>query len=321
MMYRATSLLLCLLVTVSVVRAQDNGAFFDQDELATILDRRAPSLDDLPDVYYDYYVIYDDRGNTVLARNAFYKAIGDGDAEEGKRRSLLVELLNRRLMSEVSIGDTLIIPTEWELDLRAYSPFPRYYLGARDMDKIFIIHKTIQAWAAYEYGELTRWGPVNTGAKESPTPAGRLNFNWKEPYRVSSLSPDDEPWEMYWVFNIHNERGVHVHQYAFPTGGPTSHGCVRLLDADAKFIYNWADSWKTTNGNGYGSSQARILEPGTMVLVLGEDPVDHPHPFTFRRRYPILMRVDLPADPWSVPPASDQQKRWTRGRSSAAARR
>lgn len=303
------------------VLAQENGAFFDQDALAELLDRRAASLDDLPDVFYDYYVIDNDRGNTVLARNAFYNAIGEGDSELGKRRSLLVELLNRRLMSEVQIGDTLIIPTEWELDMRAYSPFPRYYIGARDLDKLFIIDKTIQAWAAYEQGELTRWGPVNTGAKESPTPAGRYNFNWREPYRVSSLSPKDEPWEMYWVFNIHNARGIHIHQYAFPTGGPTSHGCVRLLDSDAKFIYDWADPWKTTNGEGFASAGARILEPGTTVLVLGEDPDDRPEPFSFRRRYPILTRVELPADPFDVPPGTDQQRRWDRERVRSASRR
>ncbi len=317
MLYRFFFSLLLASCLAGVVAAQSNGAFYDQDALKDLLEHRAASIDDLPDVYYDYHVIDNDRGNTVLARNAFYKTIGDGDAEEGKRRSLLVELINRRLMSEVEIGDTLIVPTEWGLDFRAYSPFPRYYLGARELDKLFIIHKTIQAWASYENGELTRWGPVNTGAKESPTPTGRYNFNWKEPHRVSSLSPEDEPWDMYWVFNIHNERGVHVHQYAFPTGGPTSHGCVRLIDADAQWIYKWADSWKTTNGNGYASSQARILAPGTTVLVLGDDPVDRPHPFVFRRRYPILTRIELPASPWDVPPGTDQQKRWDRERLSA----
>ncbi len=321
MLYRLSTLLLLAACTWTLpAAAQTNGAFFDQDALAVLLERRATSLDDLPDVYYDYYVLRSDRDNTVLARNAFYNQIGDGDSELGKRRSLLVELINRRLMSEVELGDTLIVPTDWDLDMRAYSPYPRYYPGARSLDKLFIIDKTTQAWAAYENGELSRWGPVNTGARESPTPAGRYNFNWREPYRVSSLSPSDEPWEMYWVFNIHNERGIHVHQYAFPTGGPTSHGCVRLLDADAKFIYSWADPWKTSGGDGFASSQSRIIAAGTTVLVLGEDPVDRPRPFTFRRRYPILHRIELPADPFDVPAGTDQQKRWDRERLSASRR-
>ena len=203
-----------------------------------------------------------------MARNIFYSTIGDGDAQLGKKRSLVVELLNRRLMSEFEIGDTIVAPTDWDLDFSAYSPFPRYYVGARDLDKLFILHKEIQAFAAYENGVLTRWGPVNTGAKESPTPNGRFNFNWREPYRVSSLSPSsDEPWEMYWVLNFHQGRGIHIHQYAFPTGGPASHGCVRLIDANARWIYDWAETWQTSRGDDFNSIGSRIREQGTMVLV------------------------------------------------------
>jgi hypothetical protein len=312
--------LLLLLAPAFSAHAQD-GAFYDQDALQELMDIRAENIDDLPDVYYDYYVLRHREGNTVMARNIFYSTIGDGDAHLGKKRSLIVELLNRRLMSEFELGDTIVVPTDWNLDFRAYSPFPRYYIGARDLDKLFIIHKEIQAFAAYENGVLTRWGPVNTGAKESPTPNGRFNFNWREPYRVSSLSPSaDEPWEMYWVLNFHLDRGIHIHQYAFPTGGPTSHGCVRLIDADARWIYDWADTWQTPRGDGFGSIGLRIQEQGTTVLVLGEDPVDIPHPFTYRRRYPILVRIDLPSDPYEVEPGTAQQVQWDRLRARTSSR-
>ena len=295
-------------------------AYINQTELEHLLTANVvDDLEDLPDVYYEYRTLQDRRGNTVLARNSFYKALGEGDPVLGRNRAKLVELLNRVLMEELEIGDTLVVPTQFDLDFRAYSPFPRYYPGARSLDKLFIIHKSIQAWAAYEYGQLVRWGIVNTGAKESPTPTGRFNFNWKEEYRVSSLSPPGEPWEMYWVFNFHNERGIHIHQYAMPTGGPTSHGCVRLIDTDAKWIYNWADTWKTTSkSTGIASVGARILEPGTMVLVLGEDPEGLPHPFEYKKRYPILKKVELPADPWEVPPGTNQQVVFDRLRLQAA---
>ena len=310
----------------AVPAARAQGAYFNQDSLAAILERPQVPLDELPEVYYDYYVLEDASGNNVLARNAFYNYIGAGDGPVGRQRALLVELLNRRLMREVGVGDTLVIPTEWELDFRAYAPFPRHYEGAQDLDKLFIIHKSVQAWAAYEHGELVRWGVVNTGEKDkSPTPTGRFNFNWREEHRVSSLSPRDangnitESWDMYWVMNIHQERGVHFHQYAFPTGGPTSHGCIRALDADARWVYNWGESWTTAAGNTFTSIGARITKPGTMVLILGDDPADRPHPFTLRRRYPILQRVDLPASPWDVPAGSPQQVRWDRERRSASA--
>ena len=292
-------------------------AYINQSEIESVLADYRSDLDALPEVYYDYYVLDDSRGNSVLARNAFYKIVGQGDMQLGMTRAKLVELLNRTLLHEASIGDTLVVPTEFELDFRAYSPFPRYYPGARSFDKLFIIDKSVQAWAAYEYGELERWGIVNTGAEEYPTPNGRFNFNWKEEYRVSSLSPPGEPWEMYWMFNIHDARGIHIHQYAMPTGGPTSRGCVRLVDTDARWIYDWADAWVTTTGTTDVTSRTgRILKQGTTVLVTGEDPTGHPHPFDFKKRYPVLKRIELPAHPYDMPPGTPQQEHFDRLRAS-----
>lgn len=304
----------CIAISVPAV-AQ---GYINQTAIEDVLTQsRVHDLDDLPEVYYNYYVLDDGRGNGVLARNTFYKIIGRGDMELGQQRAKLVELLNRRLLQHANIGDTLVVPEKFGLDFRAYSPFPRYYPGAREFDKLFVIHKSIQAWAAYEYGQLSRWGIVNTGAAESPTPTGRYNFNWKEEYRVSSLSPPGEPWEMYWVFNFHNPRGIHIHQYAMPTGGPTSHGCVRLIDTDAKWIYDWADAWKVSNGRiDIASSGSRVLKPGTTVIVVGEDPVGDPLPFELKKRYPVLKKVDLPSHPYDVPPGTDQQKHFDRLRAS-----
>lgn len=308
---------LAVLLTLTAATASAQS-YINQEAVETVLmQNRVEDLEELPEVFYTYFVLNDGRGNTVLARNSFYKVIGRGDARLGRERSKLVELLNRRLMENLEIGDTLIIPEKFELDFRAYSPFPRYYPGAREFDKLFIIHKTIQAWAAYEYGELERWGIVNTGSKESPTPTGRFNFNWKTEYRVSSLSPPGERWEMYWVFNFHNPRGIHIHQYPLPTGGPTSHGCVRLVDTDAKWIYDWADAWQVANGRvDFGSIGSRVVEPGTTVLVVGEDPAGAPLPFDFKKRYPVLKQVDLPAHPYDMPPGTDQQEHFDRLRAS-----
>lgn len=316
-------LLLAAIALAGPARAQQSS-FFNQEALAEILNRPQVPLEELPDVYYDYHVIGDETGNTVFARNRFYNAIGGGDSELGHKRSGLVELLNRKLMADVRVGDTLVVPTDWDLDFRAYSPFPRRYEGAAPLGKLFIIHKTLQAFAAYQDGELVRWGVVNTGNKDtSPTPTGRYNFNWREEHRVSSLSPRDaagnitESWDMYWVMNIHLERGVHFHQYAMPTGGPTSHGCIRAVDADAKWVYDWADSWTAAGGNTFTSIGTRLTKPGTTVLVLGDDPKTAPSPFIFRRRYPILAKTELPASPWDVPPGTAQQVRWDRERVAA----
>jgi hypothetical protein len=108
-----------------------------------------------------------------------------------------------------------------------------------------------------------------------------------------------------------------------PTGGPASHGCVRLIDADAKWIYDWAEPWKTTEGyKGPSSMQGELLDPGTMVLVLGTAPGQtRPEPFTYKERYPVLRRVNLPTDPYDVPPGSQQQKMWDQRHRPAQATR
>ncbi|HLT47510.1 MAG TPA: L,D-transpeptidase, partial [Rubricoccaceae bacterium] len=214
---------------------------YNQDALAELLYAVEGDLDALPEVTYRYYVLEHPSGNSVFARAALYRMVGDGDIEAGKERLGMVEFFNRVSVNELSVGDTLILPSHLGLDHRAYAPFPRHYAGADSLDKLFIIHKGVQAWAAYEHGRLRRWGLVNTGARGSRTPAGRFNFNWKEERRVSTLSPPGETWLMRYVFNFDHARGIHVHQYQMPTGEPASHGCVRLILEDAQWIYGWAD--------------------------------------------------------------------------------
>lgn len=296
-------------------------SYINQTLVASILENQNAPLDSIPEVYYDFFALYSNSGNNVIARNNFYKVIGQGDIELGKRYARLVEMLNRRLMKDVFIGDTLVVPTRFDLDFRAYSPFPRYYTGGREFDKLFILDKSVQAFAAYEYGKLMRWGIINTGnPEETPTPNGRFNFNWREEQRVSTLSPPGEEWEMFWVVNFHQARGIHVHQYEMPTGGPTSHGCVRLVDADAEWIYNWADLWKTTvKSEGIGSGAGRILEQGSTVIVIGTEPTDSPQPFEFKKRYPILKRVTLPAHPYDIPPGTPQQEHFDKKRLASKA--
>lgn len=297
--------------------------YFDQYAIEDILSTRAEHLNDLPDVYYEYAVLDDLSGNHVVARNRLYQRMGNGNSQRGRKRAQLVEILNRQTIEDVPLGDTLVVPTQYDLDFRAYSPFPRYYPSAHTIKKIFIIHKRVQAFAAYEYGKLMRWGIVNTGNPDSSraTPNGRFNFNWKEEQRVSTLSPPGEEWKMRWVFNFHAARGIHIHQYSMPTGGPTSHGCVRLVDADAKWVYGWAEPWQTTRGHmGPTSMRGTLVEPGSMVLVLGEEPKGSPEPFRDKKRYPVLKRVQLPNDPYSIPAGTEQQKIWDRRRDAPASR-
>ncbi|MDA1027854.1 MAG: L,D-transpeptidase [Bacteroidetes bacterium] len=309
-MNRTLYLLLFFVGLLTAIPAQAQF-YLNQGQLAELMHECTPELERLPKVNYDYKVLYSSRNNSVLARSTFYKVIGEGDVKKGYDRALLVALLNRKLMDQMNVGDTLIVPDKWDLDFCAYSPFPRFYAGGLSFDKLFIIDKSIQAWAAYESGRLARWGIVNTGDAKHRTPNGRFNFNWKAEYRVSSHSPPGEPWEMYWLFNFVEERGIHVHQYPFPSGGPMSHGCVRLVDEDAIWIYNWADGWQK-GANGFKSSMGSIAKPGTTVLVIGNDPPGNPTTFSSAGRTPELMPVNLPGHPFDVPPGGPQQQHFDR---------
>jgi hypothetical protein len=48
---------------------------------------------------------------------------------------------------------------------------------------------------------------------------------------------------MQWYFNFANRRGLSFHAYALP-GRPASHACLRLLERDARWLYNWGEQWR-----------------------------------------------------------------------------
>ena len=316
-------LLLAAVALAAPAQAQSDRSLYNQDRLAELLyANRAETLDAVPQVAYRYVTLDHESGNSILARHALYQEVGGGDAREGRDRlNGMVAFLNGVFIQDLGVGDRIVLPSEVGAHPRAYSPFPLVYEGAEPFDKLFIIHKGVQAWAGYENGRLARWGLVSTGADGSETPNGRFNFNWKEEHRISTLSPPGEEWHMRWVFNFHDRRGIHVHQYyALPTTGAASHGCVRLMTADAQWIYDWADGWRTTNGGAAKglASRGRILEQGTTVLVLGDEPDGPPRRFRDAGGTPELIRVELPADPYAVPPGTEQQRHFDRLRAQAA---
>ncbi len=310
-------------LAVPAVQAQSDRSLYNQDRLAELLYARRDALDEIPAVSYRYRALEHESGNSILARHQLYQDIGDGDVRQGRDRlNGMVAFLNGVFIQDLRIGDRIVLPSVIDADPRAFSPFPRDYPGARDFDKLFIIDKGVQAWAGYENGRLARWGLVSTGADGSETPNGRFNFNWKELHRVSTLSPPGESWDMRWVFNFHDARGIHIHQYyALPTTGAASHGCVRLMTADAQWIYDWGDGWRTTNGAADRglASRGRVLKQGTTVLVLGDEPDGAPQRFRDVDGTPELIRVSLPDDPYSVRPGTDQQRHFDRLRARQAA--
>lgn len=282
--------------------AAAQSAEYDQQAVGALLDRQGHGPLPIDPIPYAVYVIGHPTGNSVRARHEMYVQIGAGDPWRGRERLALTLLLNGAVLADLRIGDTLALPARpehFDLDPRAYSPFPLAYRGAIDIPKLVVVDKDVQSWAAYEFGHLRRWGPASTGAEGTPTPTGRFYMNWRELERVSSESPPGEEWTMRFVMNIHNGRGIHLHQYdSVPSGPPVGHGCVRMILPDAEWLWNWSDPWVTTAGR--GALGGRLLERGTMVIVQGEEPSETPRRVTVDRDGARRVIVSLPEDPMAV---------------------
>ncbi len=166
--------------------------------------------------------------------------------------------LNRVDKSTFATVDTLLIPDQFDDDFLAYSPFPYTLSSAKDVKKLAIFSYPIQAYGLYENGELIKWGPSSMGSKQHLTPEGLFFCNWKGEEVISSF---DDEWVLRWNFNIENKEGIGWHQYQLP-GYPASHSCLRLLEADAKWMYDWADEWILAD-------KETVKAKGTPVIVYG----------------------------------------------------
>jgi len=180
--------------------------------------------------------------------------------------------VNRLDLPHVRQDSALVVP-EAPASLAALTPFPLTLTWPDDSPapaRFLVVARRIQAFAAYESGTLVCWGPVSTGRRDTPTPPGLFATNWKAKLRQSS---DNDEGLLPWYVNFINATGISFHQFALP-GYPASHACVRLLEANAKWIHDWAETWVLDD------EQHRVLVQGTPVLVYGEYDYDKPGPWT-----------------------------------------
>jgi lipoprotein-anchoring transpeptidase ErfK/SrfK len=219
------------------------------DSLAAVA--RAESIAALPKVGYRAQKI--EEGQATL--NALRKELGDDGF-------LLFLRVNRADLGHVRAGETLAVPVPplakdsvWS----AYSPFPTDLSAAASFPKLILVSLRVQALGAYESGRLVHWAPTSSGRKTSPTPVGLYHTNWKSRRRNSTV---DEAWILEWAINIENRSGISIHKYDLP-GYPASHSCVRLLEEDAMWLYDWAEQWALSPD---GRS---VVQNGTPVVVFG----------------------------------------------------
>jgi lipoprotein-anchoring transpeptidase ErfK/SrfK len=143
--------------------------------------------------------------------------------------------LNRKDIQFFRVGDTVLLPSIFNGDLRVYSMFPHLYPQADTIPKIILISNKYQCYACYEHGKLVRFAACNTGEERKPTFPGRYTLNWRDKLRRSSL---DSSWVLPFTWNFHLFAGSAFHQFAMP-GRPVSHSCVRQFMEDAEWLYSW----------------------------------------------------------------------------------
>ena len=186
----------------------------------------------------------------------------------GAEGFLTILKINRLDQDHVRVGSELLIPAG-QADLLAFSPFPRELEQVKDIPKFVLVSRKVQAFGAYESGKLVFWGPTSTGKKSTRTPAGLFHTNWKSKSRISSVNPN---WILPWAFNLDLKEGIAFHQYDLP-GYPASHGCVRLLESDAKWVFDWADQWVLSK------PERKPLAYGTPVIIFDEYAYGQPPPW------------------------------------------
>lgn len=185
-----------------------------------------------------------------------------------------LQFINRCDAAALKGKDTVLVPNQY-VDVIQYTPFPYHVEALKDVKKIVFFSYPAQIFAAYEYGDLVHTGPTNMGRKADPTPTGLFFANWKAEETKSTFNDE---WILKWNFNIENKLGVGWHQYQMP-GYPASHSCLRMLEEDAKTMYEWADQWDLQ-----GTDNVRAN--GTPVIVFGAYP--------FGSRKPWLALLDNP---------------------------
>jgi hypothetical protein len=189
--------------------------------------------------------------------------------EFGPERKKIILALNRLDSKNIKRGDSLIVPDTVYNDIIPYSPFSKHVPILDSVKKFLIFSYPIQAFAAYEFGKLVRWGPTSLGKRSTTTPTGLFHTNWKSKETISTV---DSSWILPWAFNLDNFEGVSMHQFDLP-GYPASHACCRLLDTDAEWIFYWAEQWILTKDG------EKIIAYGTPVIIYGKYDNKNPRPW------------------------------------------
>ncbi|NVZ08143.1 L,D-transpeptidase family protein [Allochromatium humboldtianum] len=92
---------------------------------------------------------------------------------------------------------------------------------------------------AFEYKEdesVVRSGPISSGKPGNPTPTGRFKVLSKDEHKVSSRYTNQLGMQAWMPYSIQFYGHYFLHEGWLP-GYPDSHGCVRVGEKDARFLF------------------------------------------------------------------------------------
>lgn len=177
-----------------------------------------------------------------------------------KKEQYTILALNRYDPDNLWRVDTLVIPDKFYDNFLKYSPFPAQISLLKEVKKFVYFSYPIQAFAVYENGDLTKWGPSSMGKKSAITQKGLHFTNWKSKMATSTVDSD---WKLPYNVNIANRLGIGWHKYDLP-GFPASHSCLRLLEEDAEWLYSFTDQWILS------ADGSKVKAKGIPVIVDGD---------------------------------------------------
>jgi len=216
-------------------------------------------------------------------KNVSYTLVNTKDwlkKNQGEENLDIALAVNRVDKKNFTKMDSVIIPTDLTGDIVFYLPFPLQVNSLQKVDKIILFSYPTQTFATYENGILMRTGPTNMGKAKDPTPTGLFFTNWKAEETTSTFNDE---WELKWNFNVENKMGIGFHEYELP-GYPASHSCMRLLEKDAKYLYEWADQWVLAD-------EENVKFKGTPVVVFGSYNFDGPKPWLQLLKNPKALAI------------------------------
>lgn len=258
MFKKLAGLLLALSLSLLVVQCKKDGPSVEnsskKSDDATLKDKSEKKAVVEEEVVPMKYTAF------VLPKKKKDSAMSAFKAKYSEAEQYTILALNRLDNKNRWRADTLIIPEKLSNDFLIYSPFPKKIDALADVKKMVFFSYAVSAFAAYENGILKKWGPSSLGKKNSQTERGLTFTNWKSEMATSTVDPS---WKLGWNFNIYNKLGIGWHQYDLP-GYHASHSCLRLLNEDAKWLYQFADQWVLDAGGN------NVLAKGTPVMVFGD---------------------------------------------------